>query len=456
MLRYLFIYLFLLSYTLFADYHYVKYGSWYEIKNLHSSGDQYHTSKEHQVEGRIFYNDSFHRFVNRDPSTSGYYYSDIYDERKIGSTKPTCPDGTVANNVSDDYLICKEDPCANLSIPSQITVSYSDVPLPYLGDFFESQDCVDYIVANAIFPASCQPATNFDSNTQCTKTYLYGIETLCNDITPPPTYNNFPLAGKWTSQNLCEEAIYQFGDGTGGTCKQVFGCTKYFFGYFKRKDGSHPQSDPEHKNLPEDGPMPQQTDNRPSTTDDINDTVDLTPMLDQIAQSSDRQHTDTERLKNSVDLGFQGLHDDLTSLQGIVASTGNAITTASGSSSTEVDLSGVEQRLDVSNDHLTKIENNISGISGFFSSMGNLISDPSVIGDTLQASIEDIASKYIGQDVIDMPECGTVPTIGANVFGRDIVLISDDIVNSWPLDIFRTMIIFFFALSGVIITFRGS
>jgi len=335
----------------------------------------------------------------------------------------------------------KCNPCENVPYLEE----YDGLPL--IATFDEMQDCQSYMLAHSPDKAYCIPANIFDPNTLCTKIYGYGKDP-CEDIVPPLTYNGFPLVGKYPAFDWCVTAYESLSVDGLGACLQIDECD-YTFGYFKRSDTNNTtENDPDRPDLPNDGPMPNPDentkDNNLSMTDENNDSVDLNPLLEQNKDISDRLHQDIEKqtkeLKTATKSMSDRLHSDLKELKKLLKSKG------SKSNPLNVDVSGVEKRLDNIKNEMNTLLNpdNLPEIpedptSGFIE---NLQSD----FETIQQNFEDaknIVSNGFDPSALTLP-AGINPEFESQVFGQTLKLsLCDSFSTFKPILMFIFMIIFY-------------
>ncbi|UCN00054.1 hypothetical protein LCX93_11060 [Sulfurimonas sp. SWIR-19] len=127
------------------------------------------------------------------------------------------------------------------------------------------------------------------------------------------------------------------------------------------------------------------------------------------------------------------------------------------------------QKLSDANSKLGSIDNKLGSIDGKLEDIDNslkplrdidsLSKDSSSLVDSFNNVLNEGFNTYLNRDYTNglaSSSCGVVPTYSIVFHGRTIVFFSQDLLNVWPLEIFRTMIIFMFVFSGVIMAFRTS
>jgi len=364
--------------------------------------------------------------------------------------------------------------------------------------FDDQQSCDDYKINNNFITA-----TNCVQQNPYCPYFFYGTRgdtDPCKDIPTPNSYMGYPLAGTYQNYSSCMRAKTYYNDGD-GFCMQLTDDCPLYYGYFNvNGSDDNDLTDNDGDGIP-DGPNPPSGDtsgdnngNGDSSTTDSSDSnntnsdnvgdgnnsasgggggsgpIDFTPVLNKLQIVSDKNHKDLSKINSklsNLDQKAKNISDNtaktvdkLDELIDLMHDQNDLLegdNNGSGNQGLNVDMSGVEDRLDKTNDHLDHIEQNISSIGSVFSRFMDLVSNPQEkIGDIIDSSIDEATDKYLGKQVIDMPNCGVVPTISFEFYGHTITLLSEDIVNQWPLEIFRSMIIFSFVLAGLITVFRSS
>lgn len=104
---------------------------------------------------------------------------------------------------------------------------------------------------------------------------------------------------------------------------------------------------------------------------------------------------------------------------------------------------------------LDEINEALSPIVDFLSDASDLISNPTSIGDTINQYLTESVSKYNESFFND--SCQAIETIRINYHGREVVFLSQDLIdNYFPIDLMKKFIIFIFAFSGVMVFFRSN
>ncbi len=442
-----------------------------EYKNLHYSGQ------------------SFSELTNCDDALN--QYGADYNDFEDYPNSPKCFD---AKELSGNDNACQR---YFLYVPCDTPPSeYDGLDLFY--PFPDQQSCDDYKVNNNFITA-----TNCVQQRRYCPYFFYGTRgdtDPCKDIPTPNSYMGYPLAGTYQNYSSCMSAKTFYNDGN-GFCMQLTDDCPLFYGYFNVNGSDNDLTDNDGDGIP-DGPNPpsgdathdngnndnnDSGDNGGSGSGDGNNTngdnggdathdngdsgegggsgqIDFTPVLKKLQIISDKNHKDLSNINSklsNLDQKAKNISDNtaktvdkLDELIDLMHDQNDLLegdNNGSGNQGLNVDMSGVEDRLDETNDHLDHIEQNISSIGSVFSRFMDLVSNPQEkIGDLIDSSIDEATDKYLGKQVIDTPNCGVVPTISFEFYGHTITLLSEDIVNQWPLEIFRKMIIFFFALAGLI------
>ena len=94
----------------------------------------------------------------------------------------------------------------------------------------------------------------------------------------------------------------------------------------------------------------------------------------------------------------------------------------------------------------------------FMGKIGDLLTNPSSIGDKINNSIDNTFNEYGNRDYTDglaNRECGTIPEYSTVVYGKKITIFSQATIDMMPMNIFKSVIIFMFVFSAVVIVFKG-
>ncbi len=132
-------------------------------------------------------------------------------------------------------------------------------------------------------------------------------------------------------------------------------------------------------------------------------------------------------------------------------------------------VSDISSKQDTTNNKLDSIDGKLNGISSqlndlndkaqILSDTKDLADDSSSINDMLSNAMDNGFNTYLNKDYtggLASGSCRSIPTFSLNFHGTNITIMSQDLLNQWPMDIFRTMVIFMFVFSGVIIAFRSN
>ena len=157
---------------------------------------------------------------------------------------------------------------------------------------------------------------------------------------------------------------------------------------------------------------------------------------------------------------------DTTQNQATTDSVVSAINSQSSKLTSSLDglkdgLDTISQKSDLTNNKLDSISNQLSNLNDKLSPLkkvDDLSNDSSIIADLMNNSINDGFNTYLNRDYtggLATSQCGSIGTYSINFHGSTITILSQNTINELPMSIFKTMIIFAFVFSGVIIAFRG-
>ena len=124
-------------------------------------------------------------------------------------------------------------------------------------------------------------------------------------------------------------------------------------------------------------------------------------------------------------------------------------------------LDTINQKSDSTNNKLDSISNQLSNLNDKLSPLkkvDDLSNDSSSIANLMNNSIDNGFNTYLNRDYtggLATSQCGSIGTYSINFHGSTITILSQNTINELPMSIFKTMIIFAFVFSGVIIAFRG-
>ncbi|WP_455755929.1 hypothetical protein [Sulfurimonas sp.] len=122
-------------------------------------------------------------------------------------------------------------------------------------------------------------------------------------------------------------------------------------------------------------------------------------------------------------------------------------------------LGGIRDDIAKSNEFLENTQNNdnrrddlLTEIKDLLSSDSNSSSDSGNL-DFLADSVDSILSKY----TIDLTNgsCGAISTVSANILNQNVVFLSQDTIDMLPMDYMKSIVIFLFTVSALILAFRG-
>jgi archaellum component FlaC len=117
------------------------------------------------------------------------------------------------------------------------------------------------------------------------------------------------------------------------------------------------------------------------------------------------------------------------------------------------------------NNQTSKIEDNIEAlnkntstldkISTFLTTITDIISNPSTITDLINTTLSDSANKY-SKKIFDDSNCLQIEPVQIQLYGQTQTFLSQDFINNFfPVDIFKSIIIFSFVFSATMSFFRG-
>ncbi len=133
----------------------------------------------------------------------------------------------------------------------------------------------------------------------------------------------------------------------------------------------------------------------------------------------------------------------------------------------QIEANATRQAIGDTNSKLDDIKDVLDGNlsiddSGFFSKavslidrFNDLIDDPSQITESAKQYINEGLDSIISRTFIpNSSDCGSIPEYSVDIFGSHVVFLNQDILDSLPLSLFRSIIIFMSAFSGIISLFR--
>ena len=406
---------------------------WYNIPDI-----VYSSIRVYEDYGNL----GWHRKSNTSPVCNYSVYSssrmNAYPSLNATPVTDPCPDGDW--NVTTQTCNLPPNPCDGFNPPSEYNGQ------PYINTFFEDVECTSYMLDNLVSPAYCVPSSSLGAPDGCVRIVGYGNQQdPCEGVIPPTTYKNLPFQGKYPSDLFCTEAVRQFSVDGIGECISTGKCP-LFYAYFRRYDGSFPP--PSDSNNSRDLPNGPDIDNSsptPGRTDDNNDSIDLNPLLGQIGDASDRNHNDNERLLGRVDNGFSQLHSDLEDLKSLSSSQNNIL--LNSSTNVNVDMSGVENRLDTLNNLLNP--DNLPSIpddpqQSFFE---NITNDLQTVSTTYE-NAKSVISNGFDPDSLVLPT-GSDPVFETQFHGKTLKL---DLCQSFA--VIRPLVTFFITLLFYVMSIR--
>jgi len=183
--------------------------------------------------------------------------------------------------------------------------------------------------------------------------------------------------------------------------------------------------------------------------DDVNMTIggsdDGSPDNHLVDANTTVQNLDIASIINS---GVSSLHNDLDGLAKTANEINGNIKSLGGS------LNGIDNKLNNINGSLDGISNKLDVLKD----TKDLSDDTSSIESMFQSAMDQGFDTYLNMDYTNglaSVSCSAIPTYSMNYHGHQIIFFSQNLLDQWPMSIYRSVIIFMFVFSGVIIAFRS-
>jgi hypothetical protein len=157
------------------------------------------------------------------------------------------------------------------------------------------------------------------------------------------------------------------------------------------------------------------------------------------------QNSDIASIINS---GVSSLHNDLDGLAKTSNEINGNIKSLGGS------LNGIDNKLNNISGSLDGISNKLDVLKD----TKDLSDDTSSIESMFQSAMDEGFDTYLNMDYTNglaSVSCSAIPTYSMNYHGHQIIFFSQNLLDQWPMSIYRSVIIFMFVFSGVIIAFRS-
>lgn len=155
-------------------------------------------------------------------------------------------------------------------------------------------------------------------------------------------------------------------------------------------------------------------------------------------------------LKDNQTADNKKTNDTLNSVKSTNVQINTKLHTLTGS------LSSVDTGISKSNGFLENLENGMNTVTDFLSTVTELISNPSTIGDKLSNQLSIVANKYT-QKFLEDSTCPNIQTISIDYHGTNVTFLSQALIDKYfPIEIMRTIIILTFAFAGFMNFFRGA
>ena len=128
-----------------------------------------------------------------------------------------------------------------------------------------------------------------------------------------------------------------------------------------------------------------------------------------------------------------------------------SLTSAVADETTNNTLSGIRDDLSESISNDNRRDDLLTEIKDLLSSDSNSSSTGSL--DFLTDSVDSILSKYTIN--LTNGSCGAISTVSANILNQNVVFLSQDTIDMLPMDYMKSIVIFLFTVSALILAFRG-
>ncbi|RLA83329.1 MAG: hypothetical protein DRG78_04700 [Epsilonproteobacteria bacterium] len=147
--------------------------------------------------------------------------------------------------------------------------------------------------------------------------------------------------------------------------------------------------------------------------------------------------------------GGNSLSDDMKNLGTNV--TDNTDATNSNTQALENQTTKIEDNIAALNENTSALDK----ISTFLTIITDIISNPSTITDSINTTLSDSANKY-SQKIFDDSNCLQIEPVQIQLYGQTQTFLSQDFINNFfPVDIFKSIVIFSFVFSATMSFFRG-
>jgi len=118
-------------------------------------------------------------------------------------------------------------------------------------------------------------------------------------------------------------------------------------------------------------------------------------------------------------------------------------------------LNTINSKIDTTNNKLNSVDDKLS----ILTTVSNVVSNPSSIGDSVNSTLNDGFDTYLNKDYtggLATSSCPSIKTFSIVFHGKTITILSQKTLDNMPMNIFRSMIIFMFVFSGIIFALRTS